>query len=463
MATRKILCLSLSLDEEARAVEDHLRRSGRTLTCCEDVPAARRLLALHRFEVAVLVAGTTPTLDATCVADVESCVRASSPTEWVALCGQGDLESPAFRALILGSFFDHQVLPLEWRDLDRMLEHAEQRVLLRNQIAPAVLNDDNLGMVGQSDRMVTLRKQIHKVADSTAPVLICGESGSGKELAAQAIHTCSARKDGPLVVVNCGAIAPSLIQSELFGYVRGAFTGATADRRGLIEAADGGTIFLDEIGDLPLELQTNLLRFLQEKSIQRVGALRSTAVDVRVVAASHVNLEDAVAVGRFREDLFFRLNVLPIEVPPLRQRIEDVPLLARHFLKACIVNQSHRVEGFSRQAEEAMTAHAWPGNVRELYNRVQRAVVMTEQRWIGPNDLGLQHADGLADFNLGQARTTAERDVICRVLTRAGNNITIAARELGVSRMTLYRLLSKHGIAADSAPPTRKAGSAKSP
>lgn len=448
MVARKILCMGFC--EEVAAVEEHLRRTGWTVTRCDDVPTARRQMALRRFEVAVLVAGSTPTLDAPTLAAAEACVHASSPTEWVAVCGPGDLESPAFRALILGCFFDHQVLPLDWRDLDRMLEHAEQRVLLRNRAGTPVPNGDTLGMVGQADVMVKLRRQIRKVAETGAPVLIFGESGTGKELAAQAIHHCSARKDGPLVEVNCGAIAPSLIQSELFGYVRGAFTGATTDRRGLIEAADGGTIFLDEIGDLPLELQANLLRFLQEKSIQRVGAVRSTPVDVRVIAASHVDLADAVAVGRFREDLYYRLNVLPIEVPTLRQRMEDVPLLARHFLKICTADRAIRVEGFSRQAVEAMTVYPWPGNVRELYNRVQRAVVMTEQRWISPHDLGLQHADGVAGNDLGQARTAAERDVISRALNRVGGNITLAARELGVSRMTLYRLMDKHGIATSS-------------
>ncbi len=445
MLPRKILCLGLG--EETPAVEAHLQRTGWTVTCSTEVPAARRLLALRRFEVALLVTGTPPTLDAPTLAALESCVHASSPTEWVSLCGPGDLELPAFRSLILSCFFDHQVLPLEWHDLDRMLEHAEQRVLLRDRAGAPVTSGDSLGMVGQAEVMATLRRQIRKVAETGAPVLICGESGTGKELAAQAIHTYSSRKDGPLVEVNCGAIAPSLIHSELFGYVRGAFTGATTDRRGLIEAADGGTIFLDEIGDLPLELQANLLRFLQEKSIQRVGAVRSTPVDVRVIAASHIDLADAVAVGRFRGDLYYRLNVLPIEVPSLRKRMEDVPLLARHFLKICTADRSHRVEGFSRQAVEAMTVYPWPGNVRELYNRVQRAVVMTEQRWIVPHDLGLQHADGLAGNDLGQARTAAERDVISRALTRVGSNITLAARELGISRMTLYRLMDKHGIA----------------
>ncbi len=341
-----------------------------------------------------------------------------------------------------------------------MLEHAAERAVLRQGTKEASPDASTLGMVGQAEAMVQLRRDIRKVAGASAPVLIRGESGSGKELAAQAIHACSPRRGGPWVEVNCGAIAPSLIQSELFGYVKGAFTGASADRRGLIEAADGGTLFLDEIGDLPLELQTNMLRFLQEKTIQRVGAVRSTAVDVRVVAASHVNLAEAVARGRFREDLFYRLNVLAIEVPPLRQRMEDVPLLAKHFLKVCAADGPRRIEGFDRQALAAMASYSWPGNVRELCNCVQRAVVMTDQRWISARDLGLgsahvvAHKDlgaaridlGAAHTDLGAARTVAEREAIARALTRAGNNVTHAARALGISRMTLYRLMDKHRI-----------------
>ena len=306
-----------------------------------------------------------------------------------------------------------------------------------------------LGMVGQSEAMVQLRRDIRKVACASAPVLICGESGSGKELAAQAIHACSPRRSGPLVEVNCGAISPTLIQSELFGYVKGAFTGATADRRGLIEAADGGTLFLDEIGDLPLELQTNILRFLQEKTIQRVGAVRCTPVDVRVVAASHVNLAEAVAQGRFREDLFYRLHVLDIKVAPLRERMDDVPLLAQHFLQICMADQLQRIAGFDRQALTAMATYAWPGNVRELFNCVQRAVVMTDQRWISARDLGLLPHHAVAGIDLDAARTVAEREAVAHALTRAGNNVTHAARELGVSRMTLYRLMDKHRLGAE--------------
>lgn len=304
-----------------------------------------------------------------------------------------------------------------------------------------------MGMVGQSAAVVRLQQQIRKVAVTDAPVLVGGESGSGKELAARAIHQCSRRAAGPFVAVNCGAIAPALIQSELFGHERGAFTGATAGKLGLIEAASGGTLFLDEIADLPLELQTNLLRFLQEHTIHRVGSARSLQVDVRVVAASHIDLAVAVAAGRFREDLFYRLNVLPLVVPSLRERISDVPALAQHFLRAGMAGQQlRRVEGFSRQAMTALMSHLWPGNVRELFNRVQRAAVMTDQRLITPADLGLAVANP-AGLELDTARTLAERDVIALTLGRVGRNITHAARELGISRMTLYRLMDKHGLA----------------
>lgn len=448
MPVRKILCLSLGA--EGQIVEGHLRRAGWEVACCSDVSAARSLLAQRKFSVALVVADAAQQLDEDGVVAVEACVHASLQTEWVALCEQAVLESHAFRALILNCFFDYQVLPLEWPDLDRMIEHAAQRALLRHGSTDALPEADTLGMVGQAASMVQLRKDIRKVAGAFAPVLIQGESGSGKELAAHAIHAHSPRKNGPWVEVNCGAIAPSLIQSELFGYVRGAFTGASADRRGLIEAADGGTVFLDEIGDLPLELQANLLRFLQEKTIQRVGAVRNTAVDVRVVAASHVNLAEAVARGRFREDLYYRLNVLTIEVPPLRQRMDDVPLLAKHFLKICAADRPRRVEGFDRQALSAMAAYSWPGNVRELYNCVQRAVVMTDQRYISARDLGLAPVDVVAGTDLDAARTLAEREAIARALTLVGNNVTRAARELGVSRMTLYRLMDKHRINAET-------------
>jgi DNA-binding NtrC family response regulator len=277
-------------------------------------------------------------------------------------------------------------------------------------------------------------------------VLIWGESGTGKELVAQAIHARSGAAGGPFVAVNCAAIAPSLAQSELFGYVRGAFTGAVQDRRGLLESANGGTIFLDEIGDLPLELQASLLRFLQEKCVLRVGGTRSVPVNARVIAASHVDLEAAVARGAFRQDLYYRLNVLSLRVPSLRERKDDLPLLAGHFFAQFAAERAPRLRGYSGAALAALRRYHWPGNVRELINRIRRALIMAEGRLIQPADLGL---DGEAAQDgcepLGGVRVRAERQAI-EVGLGLGKSMTQVAEDLGVSRMTLYRLMAKHGI-----------------
>ncbi|WP_367850079.1 sigma-54 interaction domain-containing protein [Rhodoferax sp. WC2427] len=442
MLVRDILCVNLGGDGQAICTQ--LENRGWSPTQVVDLAAASRILAQKQFQVGLLVMGAAQTVTE---AALEACVKASKGTEWVAGCTTQALESSGFRDVILGFFLMYQTLPLDWSVLPCFLEHALQRAILRHRHYAPMHSAGALGMVGHGAAITHLRQQIRKVAATVAPVLIGGESGCGKELAAQAIHRCSRRASGPFVAVNCGAIAPSLIQSELFGYERGAFTGASAQHSGLIEAANGGTIFLDEIGDLPLELQTNLLRFLQEKTINRVGSVRSLTVDVRVVAASHIDLAEAVATGRFREDLYYRLNVLPIEVPPLRSRMEDVPELAEHFLHCCRAECSTRVDGFRRQAIAAMQAHHWPGNVRELHNRVRRAVVMAEQHLIGSADLGLAAPEKPESIGLDAARTVAERDVISLTLARAGSNITTAARELGISRMTLYRLMDKHSIA----------------
>jgi transcriptional regulator with PAS, ATPase and Fis domain len=249
------------------------------------------------------------------------------------------------------------------------------------------------------------------------------------------------------VPINCGAIAPSLIHSELFGYERGAFTGATRGKAGLIESANGGTLFLDEIGDLPKDLQANLLRFLQEKTICRLGSTRHIAVDVRVIAASHVQLQEAVAHGAFREDLYYRLAVLPVTVPPLRERRPDLVTLAEHFFQVYADEKAPRLKGFSNQAIAAILDHDWPGNVRELINRVRRALVMSDGRLIMPEDLGLVRGIRMpAPAALDDTRMRSEQRALRDVLDRSGQNVSRAARDLGVSRTTMYRLLSKHNM-----------------
>lgn len=303
-------------------------------------------------------------------------------------------------------------------------------------------------IVGTHPKMHRVFKDIRKLADTDAPVLIMGESGVGKELAASAIHQVSGRARGPFVAVNCGAIPANLIQSVLFGYEKGAFTGAHRRNIGHIEAANGGTIFLDEIGDLSLELQVNLLRFLQEKAIERLGSTETIRANARVISATHRNLRREVEEGRFREDLFYRLNVLSLEIPPLRERKDDIEALAHFYFQKLRKQSKSQVRGFSPQALKAMTAYPWPGNVRELINRVQRAVVMCEGQVISPVDLGFDdiHSDRNSTLTLAQARANAEKMAIKTSLHCSRYNITQAARRLGIARMTLYRLMEKHEL-----------------
>lgn len=369
---------------------------------------------------------------------------------WVALLPPCLLCLPCWRALVHAHCHDFHTLPFDAARLGQTLGHAQGLAALGAELMPqtaTVLPQ----MVGFSNAMTRLRGQLQRVAGVMAPVLISGESGTGKELVAQAVHGLSARRKAPFIAVNCAALPASLIHAELFGHERGAYTGASRERRGLIEAAQGGTLLLDEIGDLPLELQASLLRFLQEKTIFRLGSTVSRAVDVRVLAATHVDLAQAVARGSFREDLYYRLNVLSLEVPPLRQRREDVLPLAQYFFQQYACERASQLRGFSRAAAQALAAHDWPGNVRELLNRVRRAMVMAGGRLILPLDLGLAEvARNRADVGLDDARVLAERAAIAASLLEAGSNVAQAARRLGVSRMTLYRLLSKHGIAVRS-------------
>jgi DNA-binding NtrC family response regulator len=371
---------------------------------------------------------------------------------WVASAVGGQLEDASLRGLIRDYCFDYVTLPAPDDRVVDVLGHAYGMAALREQAATdsrEPLADGK--MVGSCDAMRALYRSIRKVAMTDAPVLISGESGTGKELTAIAIHQRSNRRGQPFVAINCGAIPAHLLQSELFGYERGAFTGANQRKIGRVEIANGGTLFLDEIGDLPLESQAALLRFVQDRKVDRLGATGSTPVDVRIVSATHVDLSAAMIGGRFRADLYHRLRVLQIDEPPLRARGNDIELLAKHMLERFRKDASPRLRGFAPDAIAAMYDYNWPGNVRELINRVRRAIVMSDGRGIHARDLELGEYDEAAPVSLAQARHTAERQAIDLALLRNRGRLGEAASDLGISRVTLYRLLIAHGMRAPNA------------
>ncbi|MFT4174100.1 MAG: sigma-54 dependent transcriptional regulator [Rhodocyclaceae bacterium] len=366
-------------------------------------------------------------------------------TEWVALVERPMLKQGNTTLAALRHFHDFHSLPLDRARLLMTLGHAWGKAMMwmtRDATDDAI---EHYQMIGRSAPMQALFRQIGKIVAVDAPVLIGGESGVGKELVARALHQHSARRAGPFIAMNCGAIAPNLIHAELFGYERGAFTGAIQRKTGNIEAADGGVLFLDEIGDLPMDLQASLLRFLQEKTIVRLGATERVRVNVRVIAATHVDLREAMSAGRFREDLYYRLNVVQVRVPPLRERGADIGLIANEIFARHVHQKSPQVKGFSSDALLAMASYAWPGNVRELINRVQHAMIMSDHRLITAADMGLETVTELAPGTptLDEMRTRTEKAFIESSLQKHQYNMSAAARQLGVSRVTLYRLVEK--------------------
>ena len=305
-------------------------------------------------------------------------------------------------------------------------------------------------LVGESEAMKKVYQLIQRVAGTDVTVLVLGENGTGKELVANAIHEAGPRRDQPFVPINCGAIPEPLLESELFGHERGAFTDAHRMKEGKFELANHGTLFLDEIGDVPLHLQVKLLRFLQERKVERVGGRDPIRVDTRVVAATNRDLKAMIEDGRFRQDLFFRLGVITIQVPPLRERGDDLRLLAEYFLEFYGRQHKRKLKGFTQAALRALMAHPWPGNVRELENRVQRAVILALDAYLRPEDLELESAGGTTDPlpTLQSARDEAELRLLTDALTRNAGNVTRAARDIDVSRPTLHDLLRKHGLDA---------------
>jgi DNA-binding NtrC family response regulator len=375
---------------------------------------------------------------------IEKLTNSNNGMEWIALVTPAMLSNPSLCRLLKLRFHDFHTLPVDPDRLLTSLGHAYGKArLMMPKDLPAEAQGKH-GMIGMSKVMRDLYCMIDKIGNVDAPVLIDGESGTGKELVAHALHQASARANAPFVAVNCAALPANLIQSELFGHEKGAFTGAQQRKLGRLEAASGGTIFLDEIGDLPLDLQVNLLRVLQNRSIERLGSNQEIQLDVRVVAASNVDMELAVAQGRFREDLYYRLNVLKLHSPPLREREGDVELLARHYFKKLTEPSLRNARGFNQQALRVMSNYAWPGNVRELINRIRRAVIMSENQLLTPEDLGLEkRVDDACSMTLDRARAQAEFQAIRSALRRNQNNMSAAARQLGISRATLYRVLER--------------------
>ena len=303
------------------------------------------------------------------------------------------------------------------------------------------------GLLGTSPQMQEVFAAIRKVATTSAPVLLLGESGTGKEMAAEAIHRRSLRKDGPFIAINCNAIPENLLESELFGHEKGSFTGAHAQRKGLVESAAKGTLFLDEIGELPLPIQVKLLRFLQEQSFMRVGGRQKIQSDARVIAATNADLKQTITNGKFREDLYFRLAVVVISLPPLRERGDDIAVVAKEFLNRFAAQSGKTDLVFAPETLRSAKRYSWPGNVRELQNRIHRAVIMADGRRIMPNDMELSHvADALPGATLKEARESIEREMVLQALKRNAGKISAASVDLGISRPTLYELMEKLGI-----------------
>lgn len=382
------------------------------------------------------------------LATLEQILELAPDTKLIVLTGNQD-HGNALKAIGLGAYDFHQK-PFDSDMLSLVVERAfyvyalqqENRRLLQTQAYSLIT-----GIITRDPALLKVCRSVEKVAPSDATVMLLGESGTGKEILARALHQSSARQGKRFMAINCAAIPESLLESELFGYEKGAYTGAAKQTLGKIELADEGTFFLDEVGDLPMALQAKLLRFLQERVIERIGGRKEIPVDVRIVCATHQNLKKLIEEGRFREDLYYRLSEIVITIPPLRERIGDAALLAHHFKNKFCAQEKRSSLNFSQEAIAAIEGHPWPGNVREMENCIKRAVIMADGPLITAEDLGLQSAAALADpINLRQIRDKAECDALMKALARVDGNVVKAAELLGVSRPTIYDLMNRHGL-----------------
>jgi len=410
---------------------------------------------LRRYEPAVVTMdlGLPPHPDDPTegLALLESINVLAPDTKVIVLTGQND-QANALRAVALGAHdfctkpFDPDLLAVTIDRAFRVHElQEENRRLQSMQPSPAMA-----GTLTRDPEMLRICRMVEKVAPTSATVLIVGDSGTGKELIARALHELSSRRANRFVAINCAAIPETLLESELFGYEKGAFTGASKQTLGKIEVANGGTLFLDEIGDLPMSLQAKLLRFLQERVIERVGGRQEIPIDVRVVCATHRSLRERIANAAFREDLYYRLAEIVVKIPSLAERPGDAVLLARHFVNRFGRELNPAAQTLSPDAIEAIDAYSWPGNVRELENRIKRAVIMAESKTIGATDLDLpiKADEEPVAINLRAAREVADRKAIRQAMSRTDNNISGAAKLLGISRPTLYDLLKQYRLQA---------------
>ena len=376
-------------------------------------------------------------------------------TKVVVVTGHGD-QSNAVKAVGLGAY-DFYQKPVDVDTLQLIVQRAYQIHSLEaenRQLAEGLGASPLDGVIAASESMLKVCRTIEKIALTNATTLLQGESGTGKEVLARAIHALSSRRSQPFVAINCAAIPDQLLESELFGFEKGAFTGAIKQTPGKIEVAHGGTLFLDEIGDMPASLQAKLLRFLQERTIERIGGRAEIPVDIRVVCATNRNLRHAMATNTFREDLYYRISEITIDIPPLREREGGRLLLARFLLNKFSKQQGRVIKGFTDDAHDAIDTYAWPGNVREMENKIKAGVIMAEGKLVTAADLGLSVATNPPSLNLRVVRQNAETQAIRQALVRAGGNISRTAELLGVTRPTLYDLMGKYSIRAEEADPS---------
>lgn len=410
------------------------------------------LAMVRRYEpaVATMDLGLPPDPDGASegLATLQQILALAPDTKVIVLTGNQD-HANAVKAIGMGAYDFHQK-PFDPELLGLVIERAFYLHALQqeNRGLQQMQADSPLaGIISRDPGMVRVCRNIEKVAPSDAAVMLLGDSGTGKEVLARALHQLSPRQGKRFIAINCAAIPENLLESELFGYEKGAYTGAAKQTLGKIELASGGTFFLDEVGDLPMSLQAKLLRFLQERVIERIGGREEIPVDVRVVSATHQNLQELIAAKLFREDLYYRLSEIVISIPPLRERVGDAALLAHHFKNKFSAQEGSVSLSFSPEALAQIEGYPWPGNVREMENCIKRAVIMADGPQINADDLGLPTASAMDEpINLRQVRDEAEYKALVKALARVDGNIVKAAELLGVSRPTLYDLMSRHGI-----------------